>query len=136
MRLVERDDLLDRVERLLAGCADSGRGRLVLVDGPTACGRTELLSATAQRARESGAIVLGAICSPAEQALPFGVLSQLLADAPLTGTPPSGSRACSPTRPRPPTRTGPRTDRSSPPSSAPSTSCAGCCSTSPPSARW
>lgn len=82
MRLSERDEQIRCLDLLVAG-ARGGRGAVVVVDGPVACGRTELLRAGVGRARARGAVAIGATCSPAEQDLPFGVVSQLVRAAPV-----------------------------------------------------
>jgi DNA-binding NarL/FixJ family response regulator len=55
-----------------------GRGRVALIGGPVASGKTSLLGRLADRALESGAVVLQAIASGSERDLPFGVLGQLV----------------------------------------------------------
>jgi DNA-binding CsgD family transcriptional regulator len=81
-RLVERDEHLVCLHRLLADSLEK-KGQVVLLDGPTASGKTELLRNFAERAARPGVVFLNATCSPAERALPFGVLSQLLHSATL-----------------------------------------------------
>ncbi len=54
------------------------RGRVALLEGPIGTGRTALLRGVAERAEQSGFRCLRASCSPAEQALPYGVAGQLL----------------------------------------------------------
>ncbi|WP_410671441.1 AAA family ATPase [Amycolatopsis sp. cmx-4-68] len=55
-----------------------GRGRVALVGGPVASGKTTLLGRLADRALESGAVVLQAIATEPERTLPYGVVGQLL----------------------------------------------------------
>lgn len=55
-----------------------GRGRVALIGGPVASGKTSLLGRLADTALESGAVVLQAIASDSERDLPFGVLGQLV----------------------------------------------------------
>ncbi|MDX3187230.1 LuxR family transcriptional regulator [Streptomyces sp. MN03-5084-2B] len=55
-----------------------GRGRVALVGGPVASGKTTLLGRLADRALESGAVVLQAIATEPERQLPYGVVGQLL----------------------------------------------------------
>jgi DNA-binding CsgD family transcriptional regulator len=55
-----------------------GRGRVALVGGPVASGKTSLLGRLADQALDSGAVVLQAIASEPERDLPFGVLGQLV----------------------------------------------------------
>ncbi|MEU3573925.1 AAA family ATPase [Kitasatospora sp. NPDC036755] len=80
MRLVERDEEIRILDGLLGECA-RGFGRVAVVRGAVASGKTELLSVFAARAAESGAQVVGARASRAEQELPFGVIGQLVPDA-------------------------------------------------------
>ncbi|REE94808.1 AAA family ATPase [Thermomonospora umbrina] len=84
--LLERDEHLHHLERLLADCR-ARRGRTVLLDGPIGSGRTALLRACAERARRMGFTTLDADCAPAERALPFGVVNQLLAEGLVERTP-------------------------------------------------
>ncbi|MCC3774902.1 AAA family ATPase [Streptomyces sp. UNOB3_S3] len=81
--MVERDDKLRALQDMLAGSVE-GKGAIAVVNGPLASGKTELLEAFAEHARESGALVLSATGSPTEHPLPFGVMGQLFQRAPLT----------------------------------------------------
>ncbi|OKI94716.1 hypothetical protein AMK10_17960 [Streptomyces sp. CB02058] len=74
--LVERDAHIRRLDHLLTNCF-AHRGHAVLLEGPVAGGKTELLRTFAAKATEAGARFLGASCSAAERALPFGVVNQL-----------------------------------------------------------
>lgn len=76
MMLAERDEHLASLDRMLADCK-AGNGRLVLVEGSVAHGKTALLRAFAERAVGAGSLYLNAICSQVESTLPMGVLSQL-----------------------------------------------------------
>ncbi|NLU76609.1 helix-turn-helix transcriptional regulator [Streptomyces sp. HNM0575] len=106
-RLVERGAQWSRLTRLLTD-AGGGYGRVALVTGPVAAGKTELLHAFAEFAaapgphgpdgpsgpggphrppepdgagdgtEERGALVSTVVCSASECALPFGVASRLL----------------------------------------------------------
>ncbi|MFB7954060.1 AAA family ATPase [Streptomyces sp. NPDC056045] len=80
MRLVRRDAQLDLIERHLTA-ARRGGGGAVLVTGSPGTGKSALLRAFAERAGDSGALVLDASASPAETDLPFGVAGQLLSGA-------------------------------------------------------
>ncbi|WP_411082293.1 AAA family ATPase [Streptomyces sp. cmx-18-6] len=73
---MERDEHMRRLDQLLTDCF-ARRGHTVLLEGPIAGGRTELLRAFAAHATRRGARFLGASCSPAESALPFGMVNQL-----------------------------------------------------------
>jgi DNA-binding CsgD family transcriptional regulator/ABC-type transporter Mla MlaB component len=77
MVLVERDGPLGALERLL-GQSAAGHGRVALVTGGLATGKTELLREFADRAEQSGALVLSAAGSRAEQSLQLGVICQIL----------------------------------------------------------
>ncbi|GAA2039644.1 hypothetical protein GCM10009839_47090 [Catenulispora yoronensis] len=83
MDLVERDEQLDLLDRLLAESA-AGTGRIAVVCGPVATGKSALLDAFADRARRAGVSVLSAVCSAEESGLRLGVLRQLLRGAHLT----------------------------------------------------
>ncbi|WP_344316266.1 AAA family ATPase [Acrocarpospora pleiomorpha] len=69
--------------RALLAEAVAGKGRIAMVTGAVATGKSELLYAIAERAFDQGALPLTATGSPAESGLPLGVLSQLLHQAPL-----------------------------------------------------
>ncbi|WP_033438622.1 helix-turn-helix transcriptional regulator [Saccharothrix sp. NRRL B-16314] len=73
---------LDRLRQALAGCA-GGSGRLALVTGGLATGKTELLRAFAGQAAQRGALVLTATGSRAEHTLRGGLLDQLMRDSRL-----------------------------------------------------
>ncbi|MEV0199597.1 AAA family ATPase [Nonomuraea sp. NPDC050691] len=64
--------------------AVAGRGRIALVTGAIATGKSRLLYGFADEAFEHGALPLSAMGSRAERDLPLGVLSQLLHNAPMT----------------------------------------------------
>jgi DNA-binding CsgD family transcriptional regulator len=76
MALVERDDELAVLDRLLADCMRS-RGQVALISGSVASGKTELLHGFAERATQAGAVLLSATGSRAEKNLKFGVVRQL-----------------------------------------------------------
>src|SRR2546429_9342520 len=73
MTLVEREDQLSFLGNLFADCR-AGNGRVVLVTGPIATGKTELLHTFAQQAVAAGAVFLAATRSPAARGPPPGVL--------------------------------------------------------------
>ncbi|MGW6743020.1 AAA family ATPase [Streptomyces sp. NPDC055025] len=74
--LIERDEHLLHIDRVLADCVTQ-RGRAVLMEGPHGCGKTELQRIFAERSEASGFRLFGAVCSPAERTVPFGVVNQL-----------------------------------------------------------
>ncbi|HEX4814648.1 MAG TPA: AAA family ATPase [Nonomuraea sp.] len=82
MGLIERQEELSCLESLLAN-AIMGRGRIALVGGPVATGKTALLRAVAEQAIDLGALSVTAAGSRMEQDLPLGLLRQLVQDAPL-----------------------------------------------------
>ncbi|MFC7650279.1 AAA family ATPase [Streptosporangium lutulentum] len=82
MGLFERDEALASLEGLLADAAN-GRGRVALVSGTVATGKSELLLTLTEKAIDLGALAITATGSRAERDLPLGVLSQLIHDAPL-----------------------------------------------------
>ncbi|MFJ8959232.1 AAA family ATPase [Lentzea sp. NPDC102401] len=71
--LIERDDQWATLETLLTDSL-SGSGRVALLTGPVASGKTELLHAFGEA---SGAGFVKATCSAFERDLPFGVASQI-----------------------------------------------------------
>lgn len=74
--LVERDELLERLEPLFAECAE-GRGATAVISGGAGLGKTALLEAVAERSAERGHLLLSAVGSRAEREFPYGVLEQL-----------------------------------------------------------
>ncbi|MEU8265882.1 LuxR C-terminal-related transcriptional regulator [Sphaerisporangium sp. NPDC049002] len=62
----------------------AGKGRIAMVTGAIATGKSELLYSFTERAFDHGALPLAATGSRAESGLPLGVLSQLVHGAPLT----------------------------------------------------
>ncbi|MBO4208925.1 helix-turn-helix transcriptional regulator [Micromonospora echinofusca] len=82
MRLVERDEAVSSLNELLSAVI-AGRGRVAMVTGAVATGRSELLSAFVDQAVDQGAVAVTAAGARTERDLPFGVLSQLVHDAPL-----------------------------------------------------
>lgn len=66
---------------LLAQAFD-GHGRVAVVSGPVASGKTELLRVLTEEATQAGVVVLHALCGRTERGIPFGVLRQLLDTAP------------------------------------------------------
>ncbi|MGV9779101.1 AAA family ATPase [Streptosporangium sp. NPDC003464] len=82
MSLVERDEALASLEGLLAN-AVMGKGRVALVSGTVATGKSELLHRFAEQALELGALPVTATGSRVERDLPLGVLRQLIQDSPL-----------------------------------------------------
>ncbi|MDH2426299.1 AAA family ATPase [Sphaerisporangium sp. TRM90804] len=82
MSLIERHEALGSLEGLLSS-AVMGKGRVALVSGTVATGKSELLHSLAERAVELGALPVTATASLAERDLPLGVFGQLIQDAPL-----------------------------------------------------
>ncbi|UOZ02736.1 AAA family ATPase [Amycolatopsis sp. WQ 127309] len=82
---------LRAADRLLDG-GSVGRGGVLLVTGPLACGKTTVLRAIAEIADDRGFAVLSASCAHAERELQFGVVAQLFRAAGLTAglLPPAG----------------------------------------------
>ncbi|MEU9015568.1 AAA family ATPase [Streptomyces sp. NPDC048479] len=86
--LVERDEQIGRLTSFVSGVASgtapgtaSGTGRIAVISGPVASGKTALLHRVLELAADAGPRALTAVTSPAEQAIPFGVVEQLLRDA-------------------------------------------------------
>ncbi|MEZ0075141.1 AAA family ATPase [Planotetraspora sp. GP83] len=82
MDLIEREEELASLEGLLASAVVS-RGRVALVGGAVATGKSALLRTLAEQAIELGALAVTATGSRLERDLPLGVLGQLIQDAPL-----------------------------------------------------
>ncbi|MFD3552067.1 AAA family ATPase [Streptomyces goshikiensis] len=79
-RLVERDKQWETLNDLL-GSARQGRGRVAVISGPIAGGKTTLLEHFTEHAMSEGALVLEAAGSRAERYLPFGILRRVLDSA-------------------------------------------------------
>lgn len=96
MVLIEREAELALLDTALAGCM-AGRARIVLVEGAVGCGKSELADTVAESAAKAGAVVLRAMGSVTERALPLGVLGQLVKSAP-PGTLPEPAQSQGPSR--------------------------------------
>ncbi|MFF0289093.1 AAA family ATPase [Streptomyces sp. NPDC005262] len=82
MGIVERDEQTNYLNAL-HDKSRSRRGQVVLIGGPAASGRSELLRTFTGQVAGPEVLALGAACSPAERELPFGVLGQLFHSAAL-----------------------------------------------------
>ncbi|RKR91924.1 regulatory LuxR family protein [Micromonospora pisi] len=82
MSLVERGQELGHLRRLLDE-SGAGQGRVVVVKGAVASGKSELLLSFAQSAAERGVLVVSAVAERGERGVPLSLLSQLLQDAAL-----------------------------------------------------
>lgn len=71
---------------VLAEC-NSGKTRVIKLEGPVGCGKSQLLEAFTESAAASGALVLRATGVAAERSLPFGVMRQLVEDKALRARP-------------------------------------------------
>ncbi|WP_449061913.1 AAA family ATPase [Planomonospora algeriensis] len=83
MGFFERDAAMASIRRLLSEAVE-GRGRVAMVSGVVATGKSELLHAFTEQAYDHGALPLVATASRAESDLPLGVMGQLLHNAPLS----------------------------------------------------
>ncbi|XVS67494.1 AAA family ATPase [Actinosynnema sp. CA-299493] len=81
--MFERETQLSDLRGLFAECR-RGKGRMAVVSGPVATGKTELLDQFAEEAVVGGAVFLSASGCRAERAVPFGVLGQLFRSANLS----------------------------------------------------
>jgi len=79
-RLLERERELARIEQL-ADEAIAGRGQAVAIEGPPGVGKTRLLEAGRDYARQAGMQVLTARATELERSFSFGVVRQLFAPA-------------------------------------------------------
>src|SRR5918994_7999003 len=86
MGLVEREVELATLSELLEA-ARTGAGGLAMIEAPAGQGKTALLRAVRERAKELGLRVLTATGSPLERDFPFGVVRQLL-EAEIRGSAP------------------------------------------------
>jgi class 3 adenylate cyclase/DNA-binding CsgD family transcriptional regulator len=89
--LLERAEELAAVDAAITG-AESGAGRLVVIEGPAGIGKTSLLAEGRARAAASGSTVLFARASELEAAFSFGVVRQLLETAVASSTEEEQSR--------------------------------------------
>ncbi|MFC5827031.1 AAA family ATPase [Nonomuraea insulae] len=85
MELIERQEELAALESLLTKAVQS-RGRIALISGAVATGKSSLLRSVAEQAIELGALAVSSTASLMERDLPLGVLRQLIQDAPLVET--------------------------------------------------
>lgn len=77
--ILERDAELRRIDDLLDEVAAGGDGGVVLVEGPPGIGKTAVLRAAGERARERPRlVVLQAVASELDREYPFGLVHQLL----------------------------------------------------------
>ncbi len=82
--LLEREIQLAHLRKLFDTTArKAGRGQVAVITGPVGSGKTELLHTFAEDAVGSGAALLTATGSRAEQAMPLGVLDQIFRGAEL-----------------------------------------------------
>nr|QAT18848.1 VemR [Streptomyces sp.] len=77
MVLVERERQLQQLSGLLESCR-RGAGSIVVLRGPVAVGKTELLHTFTEQVAGDQVRVLSAAASPVERHLSFGLLSQLM----------------------------------------------------------
>ncbi len=74
--LLERERELGRLRRMLTE-TEQARGRRVVVEGPPGIGKTSLLRAVGDLARDRGWHVLAAHCGPLERDFAYGAVRQL-----------------------------------------------------------
>jgi len=97
-RLLERDGVIEQVDRRLCDAA-RGRGGLLVVTGPAGIGRTRLARVVAASARRQGFLVRAAQGHRLEEDVPYGVLRQLMDASALgraDGAPEPGFSAAQP----------------------------------------
>ncbi|MFG3132108.1 AAA family ATPase [Streptomyces tendae] len=80
--LSERQNELSSLRESLRHCLE-GNGRMTLISGGLASGKTELLQTFSDIAHESGALVLSATGERTESTLQFGAIWQLVYSSPL-----------------------------------------------------
>jgi DNA-binding CsgD family transcriptional regulator len=77
--LLERDRQLHQLDEAL-GAAESGRGRVVLIEGAAGLGKSSLLACARRNAADAGFLDLQATGDELERSFPFGVVNQLFAE--------------------------------------------------------
>ncbi|MBT2230009.1 LuxR family transcriptional regulator [Nonomuraea sp. NEAU-A123] len=82
MTLIERDHEITDLDDLLRDCIH-GKGRVMVITGPTGVGKTELAYTFSQRAAAAGITWLSATCSRTDRTLPLGMASQSFHSAAL-----------------------------------------------------
>jgi DNA-binding SARP family transcriptional activator len=75
---VGRDDALRAILRVRAEVASTGSGRLVAIVGEAGVGKTRLAAEAFGRLRTDGATILGAVGYPAEQAIAYAPIVDML----------------------------------------------------------
>jgi DNA-binding CsgD family transcriptional regulator len=85
-RMLEREAELARLEAVLTRLRD-GTGGLAIVEGPAGIGKTRLLQAAQELARDRGLTTLAARGGPLERDFAFGIVRQLLGPS-SAGLPP------------------------------------------------
>ncbi|WP_169744426.1 AAA family ATPase [Spirillospora albida] len=86
MSLVERDREIRLLSRLWTDIKPAS-GTVVVISGPVASGKTELLELCGAHMRNAGVLVLKAAASRTETGIPLGVIGQLVAAAENTADP-------------------------------------------------
>ncbi|WP_078910013.1 LuxR family transcriptional regulator [Streptomyces sp. NRRL S-87] len=84
--LVERDEQITELTSWATG-PDRTQGRMALIGGPVASGKTSVLHRVLERTADSGVRVLSAVTSASERHIPFGVVEELLRDTQDAGGP-------------------------------------------------
>ena len=80
VELLEREAELEELEEALAAAA-AGSGRLLLIEGPAGIGKSALLEAAGQKARDADFRRLRARATEIESGLPYGTVRQLFEPA-------------------------------------------------------
>ncbi|MER0245832.1 AAA family ATPase [Streptomyces sp. HSW2009] len=86
MALIDRSTELDTLDGAITGCL-SGNSRIVFVEGPAGCGKSEFIETIAERAEGLGATLLRAVGSRPERTVALGALRQLITSAPADTLP-------------------------------------------------
>ena len=95
--LLERDSELLALDHALAEAVD-GRGSVVAVEGPPGIGKSSLVTACIERAREREMYTLSVRATELERSYPYGIVRQTADSVALDKTPRS-ARRCSPAPP-------------------------------------
>ncbi|PZG48852.1 helix-turn-helix transcriptional regulator [Spongiactinospora gelatinilytica] len=82
----DRQHVLTALAELLGECINGGQGRIAVITGPAACGKTALTDALMEHAAALDVTCLSAVCSLSEKSLPLSVAGQIYHNLTLVNT--------------------------------------------------